>query len=187
MINALDKDGFKMSSPMSEIKVGKLTLNIGAGKEPANLDKGMLLLKNITGIDPVKTITQKRIAGWGLRPGLPIGCKLTLRRSEAQELIGRLLAARNNLLSRDNFDDDGNVSFGIHEYIDIPGVKYDHKIGIIGLQASITLERPGFRVKRRKILKRKIPSRHRVRKDAAVEFMKKSFSIKLSEEQEEEQ
>lgn len=176
-----------MSSLMSQIKIEKLTLNIGAGKEPANLDKGIILLKNITGIDPVKTITQKRIAGWGLRPGLPIGCKLTLRRTEAQELIKRLLVARSNILSRNNFDEDGNVSFGIHEYIDIPGVKYDHKIGIMGLQASITLERPGFRIKKRKILKRKIPSRHRIRKDAAIDFMKKNFDIKLSEEQIQEQ
>ncbi|HJX05448.1 MAG TPA: 50S ribosomal protein L5 [Candidatus Nanoarchaeia archaeon] len=172
-----------MSQTMNEIRIGKLTLNIGAGKEQAILDKGMILLKNITGIDPVKTITQKRIAGWGLRPGLPIGCKLTIRKLPAEELIKRLLAAHNNSLSQDNFDDDGNVSFGIHEYIDIPGIKYDHKIGIMGLQASITLERPGFRIKRRKIMKRKIPARHRVRKDAAIDFMKKNFAVKISEEQ----
>lgn len=171
-----------MTSPMTQVRIEKLTLNIGAGKEPANLEKGMLLLKNITGIEPVKTVTQKRIAGWGLRPGLPIGCKLTLRKEEAVELIKRLLAARNNLLSPDNFDDNGNVSFGIHEYIDIPGVKYDHNIGIIGLQASITLERPGFRIKRRKIMKRKIPLRHRVQKEAAMEFMKKKFNVKIKDE-----
>jgi len=175
--------GSKMNLKMNEIRIEKLTLNIGAGKEQAVLDKGMLLLKNITGIDPVKTMTQKRIAGWGLRPGLPIGCKLTIRKAPAAELIRRLLAAHNNLLSKDNFDDEGNVSFGIHEYIDIPGIKYDHKIGIMGLQASLTLERPGFRIKRRKIMKRKIPARHRIRKDAAIEFMKKNFAINISEEQ----
>ena len=143
-----------MSSKMRDMRIEKLTLNIGAGKEQAVLEKGMLLLKNITGVSPVKTITQKRIAGWGLRPGLPIGCKITLRKIRAKELIKNLLAARNNSLSKINFDNHGNISFGIHEYIDIPGVKYDHKIGIMGLQVSLTLERPGFRIKKRKIMKK---------------------------------
>jgi len=174
-----------MSLDMRNIRIEKITLNIGAGKDQAVLDKGMALLKNITGITPVKTITQKRIAGWGLRPGLPIGCKITLRGTKAEELVKRLLAAHNNLLSQANFDDNGNVSFGIHEYIDIPDVKYDHKIGIMGLQASLTLQRPGFRIKKRKIMKRRIPRKHRIKQDDAVEFMKERFSIQIKEEQKE--
>ena len=176
-----------MNSKMRNIRIEKLTLNIGAGKDQAVLEKGIVLLKNITGVVPVKTITQKRIAGWGLRPGLPIGCKITLRGKKAEELITRLLAARNNLLSQINFDDHGNVSFGIHEYIDIPGVKYDHKIGIMGLQASLTLERPGFRIKKRKIMKKRIPLRHRINQEAAIKFLKNKFSIKIDEEQKDEE
>ena len=171
---------------MRNIRIEKLTLNIGAGKEQAVLDKGLLLLKNITGISPVKTVTQKRIAGWGLRPGLPIGCKITLRQKKAEELAKRLLEAHNNLLSQTNFDNSGNVSFGIHEYIDIPGVKYDHEIGIMGLQASLTLQRPGFRIKKRKIMKRRIPKKHKITREEAIEFMKNNFSIKIKEEQEKE-
>ena len=170
---------------MKNIRIEKLTLNIGAGKEQAVLDKGLVLLKNITGVAPVKTITQKRIAGWGLRPGLPIGCKITLRKEKAKELIPRLFAARNNFLSETNFDSHGNISFGIHEYIDIPGVKYDHTIGIMGLQVSLTLNRPGFRVKKRKIMKRKVPRKHTIKKVEAIEFMKKNYSIKIEEEQKE--
>lgn len=167
---------------MRNIRIEKLTLNIGAGKEQAVLEKGVSLLRNITGVPPVKTITQKRIAGWGLRPGLPIGCKITLRKEKAKELVPRLLASRNNVLSESNFDDNGNVSFGIHEYIDIPGVKYDHKIGIMGLQASFTLERPGFRIKKRKIMKRKLPRRHRIGREEAINFMKKKYSVEIEEE-----
>lgn len=168
---------------MKNIRIEKLTLNIGAGKDQAVLEKGTTLLKNITGIAPVKTITQKRIAGWGLRPGLPIGCKITLRKTQAKDIIPRLLSARNNLLSESNFDDHGNLSFGIHEYIDIPGVKYDHKIGIMGLQVSLTLARPGFRIKKRKIMKKRIPTKHRIRREDAINFMKKNFSIQINEEQ----
>jgi large subunit ribosomal protein L5 len=174
-------------STMREIRIEKLTLNIGAGKEQAVLDKGLILLKNITGIDPVKTITQKRIAGWGLRPGLPIGCKITLRREEAAKLAKRLLAAKNSILSKSNFDEEGNVSFGIKEYIDIPDVKYEPSIGIMGLQASLTLERPGFRVKKRKILKRVLPRNHRISQQESIDFMKKHFAIKIKEEQAEQQ
>jgi large subunit ribosomal protein L5 len=176
-----------MSSAMKDIRIEKLTLNIGAGKEQAILEKGVILLKNITGIAPVKTITQKRIANWGLRPGLPIGCKLTFRKDQARELIKRLLVAKSNLLSKNNFDDNGNVSFGIHEYIDIPNVKYDPKIGIMGLQASLTLQRPGFRIKRRKIMKRKIPRHHAISQNEAIKFMKDNFAIKIQEEEKQEE
>jgi len=168
---------------MKQIRIEKLTLNIGAGKEQAVLEKGMLLLKNITGLAPVKTVTQKRIATWGLRPGLPIGCKITFRKQKARELAKRLLLAKNNELSKNNFDEYGNVSFGIHEYIDIPDVKYEPKIGIMGLQASITLQRPGFRIKRRKVMKRRIPKKHCISQNEAISFMKDNFTIKISEEE----
>jgi len=172
-----------MNSLMRKIRVEKLTLNIGAGKEQAVLEKGIVLLKNITGLAPVKTITQKRIATWGLRPGLPIGCKITFRKEKARELAKRLLLAKSNSLSKNNFDDYGNVSFGIHEYIDIPDVKYDPKIGIMGLQASLTLQRPGFRIKRRKIMKRSIPKKHGIAREEAIQFMKDNFEIKIKEEE----
>ena len=74
-------------NPMKTIKLEKVTLNIGAGKDQAKLEKGMLLLKNITNISPVKTFTKKRIPDWGIRPGLPIGCKLTLRKKKALDLL----------------------------------------------------------------------------------------------------
>ena len=167
---------------MKQIRIEKLTLNIGAGKDQAVLEKGVQLLKNITGLSPVKTITQKRIAQWGLRPGLPIGCKITFRREPAAALVKRLLMAKNNVLSKNNFDNNGNVSFGIHEYIDIPDAKYDPKIGIMGLQASLTLQRPGFRIKRRKIMKRSLPRDHCISQEEAINFMKNNFAIKLEED-----
>ena len=166
---------------MREIKIEKITLNIGAGKDQPKLDKAVLLLKSISGKNPVKTFTNKRIEEWGLRPGLPIGCKLTLRKKAAQELLARLLDAKDNRLAEIQFDNSGNVSFGISEYIDIPGVKYDPNIGTMGLQVCITLERPGFRIKRRKLERRKIPFRHSIKKEDAMDFMKKSFNIKIGD------
>lgn len=167
---------------MKQIRIGKVTLNIGAGKEQSKLDKAVALLKNITNRNPVKTITNKRIQEWGLRPGLPIGCKVTLRGNVAKELLIRLLDAHDNKLNETNFDKFGNISFGIYEYINIPSVNYDPKIGIMGLQACVTLERPGFRIKRRDVKRRSIPLRHMIKKEEAIEFMKKEFNIKLGDE-----
>ncbi|MBS3132296.1 50S ribosomal protein L5 [Candidatus Woesearchaeota archaeon] len=166
---------------MREVVVGKLTLNIGAGKDQSKLDKGMELFKTITGKVPIKTFTNKRIQEWGLRPGLPIGCKVTLREGEAVELLKRLIEAKDGKLTLSQFDDNGNISFGIREYIDIPGVKYDPKIGIIGLQVCVTLERPGFRVKRRSFMKRKIGNSHKITREEAISFMKDNFNIRVGE------
>jgi len=166
-------------NPMQNVRIEKVTLNFGAGKEQAKLDKGVILLKAITGIDPVKTVTQKRIPSWGVRPGLPIGCMLTLRKTKASEVLKRMLEAKEFTLKNSCFDANGNVSFGIAEYIDIPGVKYDPKMGVIGLQVCVTLEKPGFRIKKRKLLARKVNRSHRISKEESQEFMKKNFGVKI--------
>ena len=168
---------------MKTIRIEKITLNIGAGKDQAKLDKGMRLLKNITGVEPIKTITSKRIAGWGLRPGLPIGCKLTLRRDEAKKVLARLLESKENKLKPTQFGENGSIAFGIPEYIDIQGVEYDPDIGIMGLEVCITLERPGFRIKRRKVKKQKISIKHKISKEEAIEFMKVNFSTAVGDEE----
>ena len=167
---------------MKGIRVEKVTLNIGAGKDQSKLEKGIILLNAIANATPIKTVTSKRIQEWGLRPGLPIGCKLTLRKDRAIKLLQKLLEAVDNKLRENQFDNSGNVAFGIHEYIDIPGVKYDPKIGIMGLEVCVTLERPGYRIKRRRLLARKIPARHRVSRQEAVEFMSKNFDLKVEAE-----
>jgi large subunit ribosomal protein L5 len=154
-------------NPMRTIRVEKLTLNFGAGKDQKQLEKGVTLLKAITGIEPVKTITQKRLPSWGLRPGLPVGAKVT---------------ARDFKLRATNVDQNGNVSFGLKEYIDIPGVKYDPAIGIIGLECSLTLVRPGYRVRDRKLRKGRINTRHRVSQEDAMQFMQATFQAIFEED-----
>ena len=160
---------------MKNIRIEKITLNIGAGKDQPRLEKGVALLAVIAESTPVRTITNKRVQEWGLRPGLPIGCKLTLRKNKAIRLLPRLLEAVDNRLNEKQFDENGNIAFGIKEYIEIPGVKYDPKIGIMGLQVCITLERPGYRIKKRRLLARKIPARHRITRQEAIGFMAGNF------------
>ena len=166
---------------MKQISIEKVTLNIGAGKDQTKLEKGMKLIKSIADNTPVKTFTKKRIQEWGLRPGLPIGCKLTLRKDKALELLKRLLESKDNTLQESNLDNEGNISFGIREYIDIPGVKYDPDIGIMGLQVCITLKRNGFRIKHRALKRRSIPKKDRIKKEESIEFMKNVFNLKIGE------
>jgi len=168
-------------NPMQQLRIEKVTLNIGAGKDQNKLEKGIVLIKAITGIDPVKTVTNKRIPGWGIRPGLPIGCKLTLRKAKAMEILKRLLEAKDKKLKDTQFDEQGNLSFGIHEYIDIPGVAYDPKIGIMGLQVCVSFERPGYRIKRRRLEPKKIPKKHQVQKEEAIKFMQSNFGVNVGD------
>lgn len=157
-----------------------MTLNIGAGEAGAKLDKAMKLLQNITNNKPIKTKSKKRIPTWGVRPGLEIGSKVTLRRKKI-ELLKRLLTSIGNKLRQSQFN-NGTFSFGIPEYIDIAGVNYDPEIGIIGLEVAITLERPGFRIKRRSIKTRKVPTKHDITKEETIEFVKNNFGTKIIEE-----
>ena len=158
------------ANPMRAIKVAKVTLNIGAGKNEDLLKKGLILFGRLVPQTPVKTLTHKRIPGWGLRPGLTIGCKVTVRK-QAQQLLQRLLTAKGNQLSPKNFDKQGNFSFGIPEYIDIPGLSYDPDLKIFGLEAAVTLERPGFRVKRRKLHPSYLGKKQSISKDDSINFV----------------
>ena len=170
------------NNPMRNIRIEKITLNIGAGKDEELLKRGVKLLKKITGVEPVQTITQKRIPSWNLRPGLAIGCKFTLRGKPAAEMLKRLLDANDKKLKSRQFDAHGNVSFGIPEYIDIPGVDYDPEIKILGLEVAVTLSRPGYRIKQRKVRPKKVGIHHRIKAEDAIQFMKDSFGVKIVEE-----
>mgnify|MGYP001593180823 FL=1 len=142
---------------MQKIKVEKISLNIGTGGPGVELEKALKLLAKITNKKPVETKTKKRIPTWGLRPDLAIGARVTLRGKEAVELLKRLFNAVDDELPSSKFDNEGNFAFGVPEYINIPGVTYDAALGIVGFEVAVTLQRPGFRIKRRKIKQKKIP------------------------------
>ncbi len=153
------------------IKIAQITLNVGAGKNEDMLKKGMKLLQMLAPVKPVKTFTSKRIPSWGLRPGLAIGCKVTVRK-DTEKLLKRLLVAKENILKAKNFDKQGNFSFGIPEYIDIEGLEYDPELKIMGLEAAVTLERPGYRVKKRTQKPAKVGKSHQITKEEAIEFVR---------------
>ncbi|MBS3108605.1 50S ribosomal protein L5 [Candidatus Woesearchaeota archaeon] len=164
---------------MKKIEIDKVTLNIGAGEPGDKLEKAMKLLSSISNAKPVQTKSKTRIPTWGIRPGLPIGCKVTLRKERANLLLKRLLKAMNNKISRKKFDKFGNLSFGIKEYIEIPEIKYDPTIGIIGLEVAVTLKRPGYRIKNRSVRKTDIGIKHIITKDDAIKFIAEGYGVEV--------
>jgi large subunit ribosomal protein L5 len=168
-------------NPNKEIKIEKLTLNFGAGKDQKRLENGVVLLETITGVKPVKTTTSKRIAAWGIRPGLPIGCMITLRGKKAEKLIEQLLTAVDKRLRPKNFSEKGSIAFGIKEYIDIEGVDYNPDIGALGLQVCVTLYRAGYRIKNRRSNKSKVGKKHIINQDDSISYFKEKFKVEVSE------
>ncbi|RLG69671.1 MAG: 50S ribosomal protein L5 [Candidatus Iainarchaeum archaeon] len=166
-------------NPMREIRIEKVVVNIGVGEGGEELDKAKKILKLVTKAKPVETICKVKNPTWGIRPGLPIGAKVTLRKEKAKEFLKRAFAAIGNKLSAKQFDKEGNFSFGIKEYIDFPDVKYDPMLGIKGMDICVTLERPGYRIKKRKIQRKKVGKKHKVTKEDAIEFVKNSFGVEI--------
>jgi large subunit ribosomal protein L5 len=168
-------------NPMKRIMLDKLTLNVGAGEAGPKLEKGAALLEKISESKVVTTRTHKRTT-FGPAKGRPIGAKVTLRGKPAMELLDRLLQAVDRRIRPGQFDRNGNFSFGIQEYIHIPGIKYDPDIGILGFDVCITLRRPGFRVSRKRIRPGKVGKSHRIRPEEAQEWAKQNFQVNVTDE-----
>ncbi len=168
-------------NPMREVRVEKVTLNIGVGEGGEKLSKAETLLERLTGQKPARTLAKKTVREFGMRKGEPVGVKVTLRGRRAEEMLPKLLQAVDNRLSSRSFDGQGNFSFGIKEYIDLPGVRYDPEIGMFGMDVCVTLERPGYRVKRRKRQPRRIPSSHAITREEAIKFVTEKWGVTVVE------
>ena len=140
----------------------------------------MKILEELTGQKPCFRRAKRTIRDFGIRRREPIACMVTLRGEKAEEVLDKLLEAVGRKIKASSFDEFGNFSFGIREHIEIPGTKYDPKLGIIGFDVCVTLERPGFRVLRRKRCRKlSIPRRHRLTREEAMVFMIHKFNVKI--------
>jgi large subunit ribosomal protein L5 len=133
----------------------------------------------LTGQKPSFRRARRTIREFGVRKGEPIAVVVTLRREKALKFLNMVFEALGWRIKSSSFDDFGNVSVGIKEHIMLPGVKYDPELGIFGMDIAITLERPGFRVMRRRRKKSSIPRRHRVSKIEAQIFFEKVLNVKV--------
>ena len=164
---------------MKKISLAKVVLNMGIGKSGDPIEIGKKALGQITGKKPNARNAKKSQRDWGVRKGEPIGVAVTVRGNNATELLKKLLVAKDNQINERAFDNEGNLSFGIKEHIDIPEIKYDPKIGILGLEISVSLSRPGFNVKLRSTHKTKVGKNHRITKNDSIKFLTEEFGVKI--------
>ena len=136
-----------LSNPMEVPKITKITLNMGVGEAVADkkvLENARADMEKIAGQRPVVRLARKSVAGFKIRDGFPIGCKVTLRRERMYEFLDRLV----NIaiprvrdfrgLNPKSFDRQGNYSMGVSEQIIFPEINYDEIDAIRGMDITIT-------------------------------------------------
>lgn len=164
---------------MMDLKIGKVVVNITTGQSGEPLNNAMTILENLTGQRPCTRRAKQTIRTFGIRKNEPISCMVTLRGERAEEFLRKGLAAVRNRINPRSFDRNGNFAFGIQEHIDIPGQRYDPSLGITGMDVMVTVERPGYRVARRRRAKSRVGMSHRVTRDESIEFIKNRFGVEV--------
>ena len=167
-------------SPMKKISLEKVVLNMGVGKSGDVINIARKALDQISGKKSSARNAKETQRDWGVRKGEPIGAAVTVRGKDAIELAKRLFEAKGNRVNGKSFDNFGNYSFGIKEHIDIPGVKYDPQIGILGLGISITLTRPGYGIRTRSKHKARVGKKHIIKNQEAKDYLVKEFGVTIT-------
>ena len=146
VVNQL-KEQFNYSSVMQVPKISKITLNMGLGEAVGDkkvIDHAVSDMTKIAGQKPVVCLARKSVAGFKIREGWPIGCKVTLRRDRMYEFLDRLIAVAIPRvrdfrgLSAKAFDGRGNYSMGVQEQIVFPEIDYDKIDALRGMDITIT-------------------------------------------------
>ena len=170
-------------NPMNQLRVTKVCVNIGVGEGGDRLLNAENVLEMVTGVKPQRTLGRIQNRDLKVRIGAPIGCKATMRnQDDIKTFLTNAFECRENIIPSWNFDREGNLSFGVRDYTDFPGQKYDPDIGIFGMDITVVLERPGHRVSRRRRAKSKVGMKHRVSADEARAWFVENFNINILEE-----
>lgn len=138
---------FEYTSVMEVPRITKITVNMGVGEAAANkkiLDNAIGDMVKITGQKPVVCLSRKSVAGFKIREGWPIGCKVTLRSVQMYEFLDRLISVALPRVrdfrgvSGRSFDGRGNYSMGVTEQIIFPEIDYDKIDALRGMDITIT-------------------------------------------------
>ncbi len=137
------QEQFGYSNVMQVPRLEKIVINMGVGEaagDQKKLDAAVAELTLIAGQKPVKTLAKKAIAGFKIREGLPIGCKVTLRKSRMFEFLDRLVTIAlprvrdfRGIPAGKGFDGRGNFAMGLKEQIIFPEIEYDKVTDIRGM------------------------------------------------------
>jgi large subunit ribosomal protein L5 len=168
-------------NPMRGIRVIKVVVNAGVGESGEARTKASRVLEMVTHQKPIATRSHSTNRDFGIREGQEIGAKVTLRSTAAVEFLGRAFEARDRQLDIDSIDRSGNFSFGIADYTDFTGMKYDPAIGIHGMDVAVEVGRTGYRIRDRRIQSRAIPKRLRSTRDETRAFLVSAFGVTVLE------
>lgn len=178
-MSAEEISGEDKENTMLKPRIEKVVVNASVGKSGEPLERAMKIIEELTGQTPCVRRAKKTIREFGIRKKEPIACLVTLRGEKAHEFLRRTLETVDNRISQRSFDRHGNFAFGIKEHIDITGTRYSPELGIIGMDISVTLDRPGYRVKRRRRARSKIGSAHLLTSDEAISFVEEKLGVEV--------
>ena len=164
---------------MRDVYIDKVVVHMGVGEAGEKLVKAENIMKTITRQTPIRTIAKRTQPAFSVRKGMPIGCKVTLRGKPARDFIATALKVVQNTIFESQFDKSGNISFGIEEHTDFPGMSYDPQVGIFGMDVNVVLERKGIRITRRRMEQKKLPAKQRVKKEDAIAFLKEQYQVEV--------
>jgi len=167
-------------NPMLKPRIEKVAVNISVGTSGETLEKAATILKQLTDQQPCKRKAKQTIRDFGIRKGEPIACLVTLRKEKAKDFLKKTFRALDSKVPKKSFDSCGNFSFGIEEHIEIPGIKYVPELGIYGMDVSVALGRPGYRVKRRRRAKSKIGADHLLTAEETMLLIKDEFEVEIT-------
>jgi large subunit ribosomal protein L5 len=168
-------------NPLRAVRVLKAVVNVGVGESGEPLTKAEKVLQMVTGQKPVQTRSKSTNRDFGIRKGQAIGAKVTIRGAAAVQFLTRALEARDKQLDGDSIDRNGNFSFGIADYTDFSGMKYDPAIGIHGMDIAVEIGRAGYRVRDRRLQARPLPKRLRSNADETRELLRRAFGVTIVE------
>ncbi|MEZ0270937.1 MAG: 50S ribosomal protein L5 [Methylophilaceae bacterium] len=140
-------DQFGYKSVMEVPRIEKITLNMGVGEAVADkkvMEHAVGDMQKIAGQKPVVTLSRKSIAGFKIRDGYPVGCKVTLRQDRMYEFLDRLVSVAIPRIrdfrgiSGKSFDGRGNYNMGVREQIIFPEIDYDKVDALRGMNITIT-------------------------------------------------
>ncbi|VVB79661.1 50S ribosomal protein L5 [uncultured archaeon] len=165
----------KLQNTMRKVRIDKVVINVGGSGE--ELERGARLLKFLTGRNPAKMKSNKRIPALGVRPGLEVGAVITLRK-DVEPFLKKMLVTIDNKLRRKQIAKN-QFSFGIKEYIEIPGLEYQRDIGMRGFDVTVVFKRAGRRVRLKKIKQGMVSKRQDISPAEIIKFMEDNFQTQF--------